>query len=623
MTVDEAPHQAGLVDAAAAAARIVDELIAHPGGRSSPSVYETGRLVSLAPWLAGHAERVRFLLAAQRPDGGWGLPDDGYALTPTLSATDALLSVLVPTPAGQGAHPSAPGVPPEAVPGVPQAELVKAVDEALRMVSGRLLPGLGAGTPGDGAADPRGGGPVEVPDMPAIEHITPYLIELINRRLEAVRAHPPSGLESWGESGPLRAPAGMTGETASLVRELLDRGTAVPAKLLHALEIADGSARAARAVRPEPSGTVGASPAATAAWLGDDRPGDGGPGGGDAADRSAALRYLEDTVERHGGPVPVAAPITEFERGWVLSWLARAGIPLSVPSRMLDEMSASLGGAGTGGGSGLPPDADSSSGVLYALSLLGRPHPPDLLWEYETSTHMCTWQGENGHSITTNAHVLEAFGHYMQSTGRGGPRHAATVAKVANWLCEQQDADGAWRDRWHASPYYATACAAAALARFGGGAIRVPSGAPSDADGGIANGAAFAAERATRWVLETQRPDGSWGRWDGTPEETAYALHVLLLGPPLADEARPAVARGAAYLRAAMPAAEGPAAGPGPVNGLVPTPVPGAKIGLTTSFIAEANKTPLWHDKDTYHPITIVKAVTLAALHLTQVTSLR
>jgi hypothetical protein len=54
-----------------------------PAGHASPSVYETGRLVSLAPWLVHHVQRVEHLLATQRPDGTWGGPQ-GYALAPTL-----------------------------------------------------------------------------------------------------------------------------------------------------------------------------------------------------------------------------------------------------------------------------------------------------------------------------------------------------------------------------------------------------------------------------------------------------------------------------------------------------------------------------------------------------------
>lgn len=81
------------VDVPAAAAELVTDLMVRPWGTVSPSVYETGRLVSLAPWLVGHPERVRFLLNGQQSDGRWGGPE-GYALVPTLSATEALLCAV-------------------------------------------------------------------------------------------------------------------------------------------------------------------------------------------------------------------------------------------------------------------------------------------------------------------------------------------------------------------------------------------------------------------------------------------------------------------------------------------------------------------------------------------------
>jgi halimadienyl-diphosphate synthase len=562
VSVDASRWGAAHPDITTAAAGLVDRLIADPWGRSSPSVYETGRLVSLAPWLSGHAARLRFLLAAQRPDGGWGLPHDGYALVPTLSATEALLRAL-----------GAPG----ASGGVPRADLIKAADQGLRRLSGLLAPG----------------NDLDPPDMPAIEHITPYLVERINARLDG-RTGPPAGLDSWRGAVPLRAPAGMTGTLLHHVRDLLRRGGPVPAKLLHALEIGDSAARSAPGVRPQSLGTVGASPAATA----DPGPAGGGPR---TPKRESARRYLETAAARDGGPVPVATPITEFERGWTLGWLARAGVRVAVPPRLLDDLRAALGGAGTGGGAGLPPDADTSAGVLYALSLFGRPHPPDLLWEYETESHFCTWPGENGRSVTTNAHVLEAFGHFRETLKRGnGHRHAeryaATVSKVTAWLCEQQDADGAWRDRWHASPYYATACAVPALHRFGDGARSAQS-----------------VERAVRWVLETQRADGSWGRWDGTVEETAYAVQILLLPGQDDGSARSrggetrarAAARGAAFLRSAM--AVGAAGDPAP---------PDLQTEQTLSTYTKGYDIGLWHDKDVYHPTIIIHAAVLAALHL-------
>jgi hypothetical protein len=501
-------------------------------GQVSASVYETGRLVTLAPWLAGHSDRLRFLLRSQRSDGGWVSPDPAYALVPTLSATEALLAAL-----------NTPG--PHGHPGITRVELATAANDGLAVLSEWL-----DGTQG-----------LELPDMPAVEHIAPVLIEMINEHLDP-------------DEPRLRTPAALTGTIVGAVRTLLCEGAEVPGKLLHALEIAGTAARRAPSIRPQQTGSIGASPAATAAWLGDRELADHG-------DR--ALRFLESVTEPHGGPAPSVIPITNFERAWVLSWLAGAGVPLTVPPRLLAELRWALGPVGANGGSGLPADADTSAGVLYALSILGSPRPPDLLWAYETETHFCTWHGEGGRSVSTNAHVLEAFGHYLESTGGGesAGRYVVTLAKVASWLCAQQETGGSWRDRWHASPYYATFCCAVALHRFGGAE------------------SAPAVERAIRWVLETQRTDGSWGRWGGTAEETAYALQILTLTrryeghgvqEQVSDEARVrAVRRGRDHLvhsvvRSAGKAVEDP---------------------------------PLWHDKDLYLPTAIVRAAVLAALHLT------
>jgi hypothetical protein len=80
-----------MMDRAGLSARVLADMAADPYGEFSPSIYETARLVSLAPDLAGHAERTRFLVNEQNGDGGWGRPDS-YGLLPTLSAAEALLA---------------------------------------------------------------------------------------------------------------------------------------------------------------------------------------------------------------------------------------------------------------------------------------------------------------------------------------------------------------------------------------------------------------------------------------------------------------------------------------------------------------------------------------------------
>ncbi|WP_245657868.1 prenyltransferase/squalene oxidase repeat-containing protein [Herbidospora mongoliensis] len=484
---------------------LLDDLMARPWGDVSPSVYETGRMVTLAPWLGGHIERIEYLCAEQRPDGVWG-PPDGYDLVPTLSATEALLSAVDRgDPAPRRGDPKA-------------AAHLGTAALARRLVHEPWRP---------------------LPDMPAIELIVPHLIGLINERL--------------GGAG-LPLPPGMSAAPLGRIRGRLKSGGQVPEKLLHALEIAGDSATFAQTVLTS-IGTVGASPAATAAYLGDR---------GLLEPGNPARLHLEAVARRFGGPMPVGLPITVFERGWVLSTLVRAGVPVEPPAEMLADLVAAIGPAGTPAGPGLPPDCDTTSVALYALGLLGIPYDPECLLAYELDTHFCTWQGEEGASISTNAHVLDALGRYLTLVP-GAVHYRSRMDKVATWLTGQQLPDGSWTDRWHASPFYATACAALALHEYGGPAARRQ------------------VDRALSWTLVNQREDGSWGRWAGTPEETAYALQTLLLAD--GKRHRKAVARGHAFLTEDDDISKWP---------------------------------PLWHDKDLYLPVSIVRAAMIAARHLTR-----
>lgn len=439
---------------------VVTTVAEDPLGQLSPSVYETARLVALAPWLSGHTERIRFLLATQHPDGSWGGPD-GYGYVPTLSATDALLRC--------GEHAA-----------------------ARRGLAWLATP------------------PATVPDTIAVELIAPGLAAELGVAL----------------------PGNIDDAAYRFLRRSVRSG--LPEKAWHSLE-AFGAEAAGAAVRPV-NGVVCGSAAATAAWLGSHR------------DGHESAEYLQRLQARDGGLVPGVAPIDFFEPAWVTMALADAG--LNVPHDLVAGLEKALADGAVGAGTGLPADADDTAGALYALARLGRPVDISPLWSYETADHFRCFDGERTPSVSTNAHVLDTI-------TLCAPERRAAIAKVTRYLRDAQEADGSWWDKWHASPYYATACTARALHRAGDTSH---------------------VARAVEWVRHTQRADGSWGRWCGTVEETAYAVQILLHCGTARDY--DIALRAIEFLR------------------------------------DETTLPPLWHDKDLYTPISVVRAARLGALRL-------
>ncbi|WP_225978142.1 prenyltransferase/squalene oxidase repeat-containing protein [Gandjariella thermophila] len=416
----------------------------------------------------------------------------------------------------------------------------------------------------------RRGHRVPVPDTVAAEFIVPALIDEINAALAGLIPERVSGLDAF-HGARLPLPRGMRAEPLARLRKAVGGGAAPPTKLWHSLEVVGVQAREAAGVRPV-LGAVACSPAATAAWLGNPPP----------AKSDATARYLLAVQGRHGGPVPVGTPVAFFERAWVCAALLGAGLTVPVPRAVLDGLHAGFGRLGAPAGPGLPPDADDTATALLALVQVGSPRSPECLFAYQQPTHFACFPAERTPSTSTNAHVLEAFGATLglRSLPGGQPvprdRYRAAIGTISAWLADHQEPEGRWRDKWHASAYYATVRCATALARYG---------TPASAG---------AVRRAVRWVLDTQHPDGSWGQWGGTSEETAYAVQTLLLAWPRARDAASrqalahAAARGCAFL------------------------LRGADLRVHPA---------LWHDKDLYLPVRVVRAEVLAALSLARTRS--
>jgi hypothetical protein len=507
---------------AAAVARratvLLAESAAYPSGNISPSVYETGRVAALSPWVAGQDGRLRFLLTTQGPDGVWG-EFDAYTLIPTLSAVEALLTCLRRHDVTEQMR----------------GRLVEAAHHGLQALF-KLL---------DPACD------VAIADTIAAELIIPALLHDIHEHLDRLAREPLTGLHGWTNvrfDMPTFADPG-------LLRHIRTTIAPLPAKLCHTLEIAGTKARGSDAVQPV-NGNIGCSPAATAAWLGDIAP---------AHTRNPSVIYLNDLAARYGGPVPGVSPISTFEYAWSVNALLSAGVEVDVPTGVTASLQASLTEEGAAVAPGLLCDADSTAVVLSSLAQLGVSPRLDYLYAFDRGSHFVCWEGERNPSVSANAHVLETLAdHETRYPERKSPNQNA-VTRISEWLQAHQHEDGYWLDKWHASPYYATHCCVRALSR---------------------SGAALTLDRARHWVLATQRPDGAWGNWCGTREETAYAIQILLGdGRAPSRQALAAAARGRAFLRAS----EG------------------------------SGDPPLWHDKDLYAPINVIQAEVLAASHLADI----
>jgi hypothetical protein len=508
---------------------LLSEMTSDSFGAISPSIYETARLVTLVPWLVGHVERLRFLVRHQDPGGWWGGADE-YRLVPTLSATEALLTSLRRDRDGHGQY-------------LDHGVLISSVTRGLRVLFQWLNSGRG----------------VSLPDTVAVEILVPALVADINEHLEQLESRPLTGLDAWAGSARLVLPGGTGVDLLARLRDIVRQGGELPATLTHSLEALGAPVRGLASIQPVHA-AVGCSPAATAAWLGADEP---------PRQRRDSVAYLAALQDRHGGPVPVCAPVPVFERSWVVATLMSAGVPLVIPHEVISGVDEALGEFGAAVGPGLPPDADDTAMALYALARAGHPRSPDCLWSYRVGHHFSSFLRERTWSTSANAHVLQAFGAHVARGGDRLSRYRTAIDELSAWLEEHQRPDGSWVDKWHASPYYATACCAMALARYG------------------SDRADDAVRRAVRWILDTQRDDGAWGRWQGTPEETAYATRTLLeTGAPQDRVAiEQAAARGCVFL-------------------------------LRSDAGQQREWPPLWHDKDLYLPARVVRAEVIAALSL-------
>ena len=479
----------------------------------SPAWYDTAQVVRAGldrPGLLPEAlvrAGLDTLLRVQHADGSWGYPPApaGYRVVPTLAAAATALTAAGTARLG--------------------LELTARAGAAARAAIAFLT------------ADPGRLAPATLPDTIAVEFIVPALLMTLAGQLPD------------GTADPVRA-ALRDHDAGVHVLNKLRAAPRLPAPAHYSMEVLGQPPPGFQPADYTRHGCVACSPAATAAarsWRPDSD--------------SSTEDYLVAEGTRLGGAWPTVAPVTVFEAAWIAgtAWHAGIRLPAMVVARLAPWLAAQVGEDGCGAGPALAPDSDDTAIVLYALRALGQPASTRPLRGYERADYFATFPQERTTSLSANAHVLEVLCDAWQA-GERDPFVRRGIRKATDRLLATQAPDGCWDDKWHASPFYATACCVFALRATGSPA------------------AARAIARAVDWVEQRQRPDGSWGGWTGTREETAYALQILLC----AGGGSPALTPGAEFLS---------------------QPPDGERLDV-----------PLWHGKELYEPRRIVNASVLMTL---------
>jgi len=218
--------------------------------------------------------------------------------------------------------------------------------------------------------------------------------------------------------------------------------------------------------------------------------------------------------------------------------------------------------------SGMVPNSDDTASALFVLHSVGEPMDTDVLELFEGPEAFYCFPFERNRSVRANAAILEAIRLYDST-----PSRRRMTLKLVHYLRESQIEGKYWLDKWHVSPFYATARAVAALAGLDNRVVRA----------------------AIEWILAEQHESGMWGVDGGTAEETAYALDSLLAArtsdPAVATLVEAAIERGHARL---------------------------------SEHAGDREHPPLWLGKGLYTPVYVVQAAvvgTLARLELAKASS--
>ncbi len=253
-----------------------------------------------------------------------------------------------------------------------------------------------------------------------------------------------------------------------------------------------------------------------------------------------------------------------FEMVWILYNLNLAGqlnhpLLAGVVSKRLDDLARQWSATGLPFSSKFFDDADVTATGYAVLRASGREFDIAPLEGYWQQNHLVTYRYERDYSISANVHGLEAY-KYASNNER--------VQQLLAFLDSARVGKPFWLDKWHVSPYYTTCHAVIATLDL----------------------TTDFADLVINWVLSTQGSRGGWGYEVETPEETAYALQILIYYAQTqgwTQHLRAKAQEGVEYLRSQY-----------------------------RPFVLEGE--PLWIGKNRYAPYLVIRAAILSALLLAE-----
>lgn len=262
----------------------------------------------------------------------------------------------------------------------------------------------------------------------------------------------------------------------------------------HSLEFMGGDLDVSQtATLQEENGSFGNSPSATAYFLVEHQ------------DSAAARQYLAEAVEVGQGAAMPLYPVEIFNINWVLYNLDIAGLLDELGQEAKSYLDFLYQSWDHQRGLGFSrqysvTDLDDTAVAFKLLRQAGYDVDPGVFTAYEMEDRFICFPFERNPSIGVQIHLLDALRACPEYAHR--PRmvnkalgYYRTLVRRARWL-----------DKWHVSPFYILSHAIIATIGY---------------DNELAR-------EHVDCIIVSQRPDGSWGYYGPTSEETAYCLQALM-----------------------------------------------------------------------------------------------